>query len=505
LFKIFFYFMKHNFFDRINCLHSFLKKMILSPLLLLGILSVQAQNNFIVRAVDCQGNRISVPFTVWNPPPSGSGSSGTTSTTGDVTACACAVGAGTYTVSLSDGTPSSPVSFSHTNITGGGNTNAFFVVPHASKPEFMINGLMSSASKYGPFRSVWRCSTGTATLSNLSTRTSLIAGYRITVLNATNTGGTITPSTQVSQTAWSPTFPTTLNLPVAAGQFLVVRLELQNACLETSPRRFDFPIKLNSGTAPLTFNVLVNNQTNCANNSPSVSISNNAVAPLTAPRMRPGQGGVDTKTGTNFLRNRFVIQECTTTGVLVGTVLKDVTFYNVSEQDIPLRSFLDIFGGLNAPWHTNYGPTMPDKTYRMLLYLESPCGWTSPLTHYFKINRTCWGPWGMPVNPNDGFEVEEATQAIAEERGDSETGVPNPIIAPNPVTDVLQFMYDDPELLGLTVRFEVFDLTGRSIQSSKWTQTGTPQAIDVSTLTSGMYVFKCKIGETDIQGRFIKQ
>lgn len=488
-----------------------MKKTFLSPvaafiLALFFYASTLSAQSFTIRATyTCTGARVAVNYYI--DAPGILNDSGTTSASGDVNwTITSGDPAGNYVITLEPaiGTQA-PVSYTMTK--GGSSVNAFFTVATPGLANFSINGVAAGNPPLGGVINLYKCgSSSTVSLTNTSVRASFIGKYRFTVYNSNSSG---TQGTQVSQTAWLTSFPTSLTLPTPSGQYLLVRMETQNTCGTTSTNFKDAWIRWFSGSAPASYQVKSVNDA-CSN---LVSYVNNNTNPANPTLMRPFTGGVIDKLGSNFSQYRVVIQECNTSGTLIGSPVADATFTNTSGYDITAKNFSDMFGGLpiwmsgfTDPWVNEYS----SKNWRMSLYFNSPgCGWTTtPVIHYFKINTSCTPWYALPAPENDLLEIV-ASETLRTHSGSkvkersAETSIYNVRVAPNPASDIVRF--ELPEMADMEASVVLFDATGKIVLAEKQALQGAQAAIDVARLAPGLYFFRWEANGQQAQGKFIKE
>jgi hypothetical protein len=78
-------------------------------------------------------------------------------------------------------------------------------------------------------------------------------------------------------------------------------------------------------------------------------------------------------------------------------------------------------------------------------------------------------------------------------------------VYPNPVKDLLQVQL--PNGLQGTVGLQIIDMQGRVVKRNNLASDGSAlnTTMDVSTLTSGVYILKAQAGSTTVFSRFTKQ
>lgn len=228
---------------------NYLKK-VFAGLALICASTAHAQS-FSIHAQDaCTGgalaNRlVSVSFpnaTVWTSLTDASGNAGMSLVSGDPT--------GTYV--CQGGLGASPASVSTTK--GGANVNVTFVISGPQVVAFNLNGLLATDvipyySTYATYTPYSICSGGAFSITNLTSYSSLVSQYQVTVYNANVYG---TPGTQVGQITWQATCPTDIHtiMPAPTGQLLVVKLETKNSCGTTIRAQMGL-IQWNAVAAPV--------------------------------------------------------------------------------------------------------------------------------------------------------------------------------------------------------------------------------------------------------------
>jgi Secretion system C-terminal sorting domain len=451
----------------------------------LNLHETMAQTFTIRSSYSCTIARVSVGYTVTLP--NNTVSTGVTSATGDINwTIQSGDPAGTYFVQLEAGIGSAPTSFSTTK--GGANVNAFFTVATPGTPNFKINNFAAGNNSAILLSS---CSGAlTSPVTNTSNRTAFIGNYRFTVFNSSAAG---VPTTQVSQTAWLAAFPATVTLPAATGQFLVVRLEVQNTCGTTSTFKKDAFVRWSTGVAPTTFQIVRSNANCTQTNEPSNP------NPAFFTKMSPALNAIVQKLGNNFTQYRVEIQECTTLGVPIGALVANKTITNSVGDDISATTFINIFGGTPI-WMTQIGSNPwvnanSTKNWRMALYFNSPgCGWTTtPSLHFFKINTAC--NWDQVTNSGSQDRAAQENPAL-------DFDLTHARVVPNPVSE--RFQLELPDLTNQYFTVELFDLTGKRLKIYQSMGQDAQISVDVSGFSSALYFYNCKIGEQQLHGKFLK-
>jgi len=383
------------------------------------------------------------------------------------------------------------------NYNGVSNNN--FYVHNPSTPNFKLNekegsilGYSQPFNQYGNqegLQKIYKCTSDNPfTIQNLSSFQNLITEYKFTLFRSDAQGNL---GVQVQNTGFQTTFPTSSNVkdlfPLQPdGNYYRLRLEIKNACGIIN-KQTDAWIQWNISALPYNNAFTINNWD--ANNNYGF-IPNQTTQPgALCGASSIGIASDLTNVSPDFYEYRIKVYECDQNGnsTGVGTVYDVVK--NATEFPIHSTTLSGLIGGQQTQFYSRYNEFVP-KQFKMEVSIHNPCGWSTAFS-YFKLKPNCIR---CKTSHNTGSQVvnEKSEKSILSDNDNDFE------IFPNPTSDFIYLHSSSP----LNGKLEILDINGKCVINRNIIDINR---VNVSNLTSGVYILNYSDQNINISKKFIKQ